>query len=720
MGLSLGHSPWLLIGSVVTAALLSYWVYRRTVPMLSTTWRGTLGSLRFLALALLLFLLMEPVARTVSQTTRPPLLAVVVDDTKSMKVVTGDSTTSVNRARSAVQPTLDHLQQRVKNATTEYYTFDSDLRPLSTRPLDSLSFRGDRTDIAGALEQLSKQAQNDPLSAVVLVSDGQYNTGQTPLRIADQYPVPIHTVTVGDSTGQRDLQVRRVVTNRLAYTDSEVPVQAVLQSNRVDAQTVTVSLYAGDALQTQKKIRLPGGTAEVPVTFTFEPEEPGVMQLSVQADPVPDEAIVENNTRSTTIRIHDRKRRVLLLGAAPSPSFTAVRRVLERDQNTTVTARIPRADGSFYGGTLPDTLSAYDLVVNAGFPSSGVSGREIERVSRTLSEGTPALFFLQSQTDVSAWMNSFDAHLPARPERATLQFRSGTGTTANAGEQHPVLQRELFSSETLDQLPPLTVPAPSWAPTPDAEVLINGHRQDGRQSDPLLITRRRAGQRTALFLGVDPWRWTLLPSSSASADSAWSELVSDLVRWATTDAQDQQVQIHPAASAFDGGESVSFTGQVYDESMSPLSSATVQVELVDTAGTEQQYTMDPAGQGQYSLDVGPLPEGTYKYEASARYSGRSIGRDGGQFSVGALQLETQSPRSNPVLMRQIAERSGASSYVAGETSSLPSALRASSAFSPNVHTSTTEQRLWHRWPFLAVVLGLLVTEWALRKRLGLT
>mgnify|MGYP000453351142 CR=1 FL=1 len=183
---------------------------------------------------------------------------------------------------------------------------------------------------------------------------------------------------------------------------------------------------------------------------------------------------------------------------------------------------------------------------------------------------------------------------------------------------------------------------------------------------------------------------------------------------------DRQVRVQPATATFEGDEPVTFTGQVYDGSMTPVSEATVDVTITDSTGTEYPHSMTPLGNGRYDLAVGSLPEGTYQYEAIARYSGRTLGQDQGQFSVGALRLEYQQTRANPVLMRQIAARSGGRAYTENETTTFANDLSTSSTFSPTTVTNTTEAELWRTSFFLAVILALLAAEWTLRKRFGLT
>jgi hypothetical protein len=718
MAFSFSYSPWLLGLSVLLAGGLTYWSYRYTIPALSSSKRWGLGVLRFLSLILLCFLLLEPVLQMVDETENPPLLAVLIDDSQSMRVVQGtDSATTAVRDRltTLLAPLSDDLP-----GTARFFGFNTSVRALPEAPTDSLTFTGRRSDLGAALQDITEELQGQNLRAVALVSDGQYNSGRDPARVADRFPVPVHTITVGDTTRRRDLKIQQVVTNDRAYVDTEVPVRVTLQATDLGEARTTVTLQQDGQPVDTARVALPDGVAETTLDLTFRPASPGLRRLTVQAAPLDGETLTENNVRTVRLRVLDNKRRVLLLGDVPSPSYSALRRVFARDANTTLTARVPKKDGSFYNGPLPDSLDRFDVVVCAGFPSAVVPEAPVRRVARQINAGTPALFVIGHRTDLSAWRTHFAEALPAMSAESSLSFAEAAFAPVDTERSHPVLQIEDADVGLFRRLPPVDVPTAAWTPTPDAQVLAEASRPALSRTDPALILRRRAGQRTALLLTTGTWRWATLPPDLSAADPLWPGLLSNLLRWVSTNTDDQPVRVQPATSTFDGDQPVTFRGQVYDESQSPVSQATLNLTITDSTGTEYPHTMEPLGNGRYTLDVGSLPEGTYRYSATATLDDTSIGTDNGSFSVEALRLEYQQTRADPVLMRRIAARSGGNAYTAETASALPADLGADSSFAPTVSTNTREAELWRTSLFLAIILVLLAAEWTLRKRFGLS
>ena len=129
--------------------------------------------------------------------------------------------------------------------------------------------------------------------------------------------------------------------------------------------------------------------------------------------------------------------------------------------------------------------------------------------------------------------------------------------------------------------------------------------------------------------------------------------------------------------------------------------------------------MRAAGNGRYELSVGTLPAGNYQYSAVAERDTQQLGTDRGTFAVGSVGIEYLNTRANPTLMRQIALRSGGSVVDPDSLDQLGRALTSSGQFTPVITREEREERLW-QWPYLlALAIGLLTSEWVLRKRSGL-
>ena len=724
MSLSLSYSPFLLALCALAAAGLAYWAYRRTVPALAPGRRALLMGLRWLALFLVLFLLFEPVWQRVLRDERPPVLAVLVDESQSLSLSGEDSTDAAGGVAQAVRETLRRLPVDQVEGEIRLFTFSGRVRAVAEDSaeitFDSLQFQGERTDIARALDEAREALADQNLRGVLLVSDGQYNTGRNPIYLAERYPVPIHTVVVGDTTRRQDVAIRRVVTNEIAYVGAELPVRAGLRAVDYAGERVNVSLLRGGEVLGSQTVDLPEGATEVPVDLTYTPSEAGLQRLSVAVTRLDGEATYRNNTAALNVRVLESRQRVLLLAAAPGPDVAALHSLLLQDPNADVVRRVQKAQGAFYGGPFPaDSLDRFDAIVLAGYPGAAANPADVQRLAQAAEAGVPLFFHFTQQTSLDLLSGALSDVLPVTAEAVRGGFMEATPQITPLGAQHPILDDLDAEANLLRRLPPLAYSESRWQASPDARVLATIEVRGVPLDDPLLVIRQRSGQRSAALLGAGTWRWRNLPEDLDDASVFWPTLFSNLLRWVTTREDDRPVRVEPVAETFTGSEPVEFTGQVYDESLEPVDGASVELEIVASDGARYPYSMESAGNGRYTLDAGAFPEGTYTYQASARRADVRLGEDRGNFAVGGLTLEFRETRADAPLMRQIAQRSGGSFFPQDDVASLPVRLAASETFTPVVFEEERPDELWRRYAFLIAVILLLTAEWFLRKRSGM-
>ena len=697
--IAFGTGWWLLIPAAALAAGAAFFAYRFSAFKPPAPWRGVLPALRFASLFLCLVLLLQPVWRHTAKPITPPILAVLLDE--SLSLASHDSLLMSNaHALSALE------------ADVRLFGFSSTTRALPSA--DSLQIAGVRTDIAGALAGVDAVLTNDHLRAVLLFSDGRYNTGRNPLHVAAQYPVPIHTVAVGDTLEQRDVQIRRTVANEIGYVDTVIPVEISVMGQGYENQQIVVSLAQGSTMVSTVRTTVPTDGVVRSVRMEFAPETAGLQQLTASITHLDGEATHANNTRVITLNILDNRQRILLVAGAPHPDLAALRALLGSDEAREVVTLIQKDAQSFYENTVPDSLAAYDLIVLVGYPGHDASPALTQQVS---ASGARLFFVLTEQTDLAVVRARLAESLPVVPAPGSPLLGEAAFEVTPMGWQHAAFQ-SLPAASPL-QLPPLRFSAMHWQLSPDARVLAQANVGGVSNMGPLLVVRTRDGVRTAALLGAGTWRWQNLPEDLADGDGWWPTLLDNLVQWLLAPEDDRRVRVEPVWAAFAGGEEVQFAGQVYNESLRGVEGATVALRVAAPDGTQFPYTMSDLGNGRYAADIGTLPEGSYMYEARAMRGDVLMGSDAGAFTVGALVLEYTDMRADAPLLRQIANRSGGQFLPADDVGALAAVLRADSAFAPRITAETRERALW-QWPLLlAAILTLLTTEWVLRKRIGL-
>ena len=720
MSLSFGISPWLLIPCLIVAAGLGYWVYQNTVPTLAPAKRFALTALRTTTLALVLFLLFKPILENIINTEQAPMLAVLIDDSQSLQInieEEADTLSISQQTRDAVQ----NFANENIDGNVRYFRFSSDITPTGNESAvaDSLSFEGERTNVSHALAYIREQYKDENLQGVLLISDGQYNTGRNPVYLAERYPVPIHTVVVGDTTRRRDVQIRRVTTNDIAYVDDELPIQVGLLSEGFGGDRVTVTLYENGNVLTQTNVNLPAGTTETPVDLFHTPKAEGLRRYTVGVSRLTGEATYRNNTESFAVRVLENKKRILLFAAAPEPDVAAIQQLLSLDPNIEVSSFIQKSRSEFYSGQLPDSLENFDAAILAGYPGKFANTTVASTIAQAIESGLPAFFILSRQTDLSVLRKTFANALPAQPRVLRTNYIESTFIPTTEGLQHPIMQISDTPDEAWFALPPLVFNDTRWQASPDARVLATHQVRGIQLDDPMLIIRNQNQHRTAALLGAGTWRWKNLPDDLQTVAPFWADMFANTLQWITTREDDRPVRVAPVDDLFSGGSPIQFEGQVYDESLNPVDGASIEIEVTQADSIRYPYNMEAIGNGRYSLNIGALPEGTYRYRATAQQNGIDLGTDAGSFAVGSLTLEYKETQADGQLMYQIAQRSGGQVIEPNQPANLKRHLDDSGSFVPVVFEERVESELWQRYVFFIIILVLLTTEWLVRKRSGM-
>jgi hypothetical protein len=696
------------------AATLAYLAYRYTIPPVSRSLRLILMMLRGAGLFLLFLLIGEPLLSLVYHRLEKPVLAVLIDQSKSMTIQDKAGDRKAILLKTVASPALRSIQG---NSTLLYGVFDTKLRVLQSFAKDSISFTGEGTDIGGALKQLKDLTSEKNIQGVLLISDGNATLGPSPLFEAEETGFPVFAVGIGDTSEQHDVLIRRVVANTITYVGNKVPVDVTVKSSGYASEKVEVTIQDGGKVLDRKTVQLEPGTREYDVPLSFTPDADGTKKISVEVSQLPGEISSQNNRSSFYVKVLKSKMRVLLVGGAPSADLAAIRRALQDDNNIEVKAFIGKGVGQFYEGLLGEQdLRDADCFVLVGFPDSTSSSGAVAAIANAAGSGKGILFVLSRMTDFRK-LQVLQAYLPftmpARKGEETQMFLA----VSEAERTNPIL-RISSSFDIWSKLPPSFSLDEPFHAKPEALVLASARIQASVSGVPLIVSRHVNRSKSVAILCYGLWRWKSYSESIPGADRVLENLSSNTVRWLITRDDEKPVQVRPTKEIFAGADPVEFTGQVYDENYRPINDAEVSL-AVSQKGQTSQLTLSSLGNGRFEGALDPLPEGDYTYTAKAVAGGRQLAEEKGSFSVGGLNVEFQETRANRSLLEQIASRTGGRLYDAGNLDRLPQDVAVLPNFRPRDVNIAQQFELWNKSWMLASLVALFAIEWFLRKRHGM-
>jgi hypothetical protein len=716
--LRVGASPLFALLAIALAALAAFLYYRTTLPPVASLRRRLLMVLRGLAIALMLLLILEPVLRIISTASHPPVLTVLVDESKSM----GMTDKSGDRSATVLSLLRSHELRRIgEHATVQYVAFSTSPRTIPAESLAGISFTGDGTDIAEALHAAAAERTSGSAHAILLVSDGVTTLGKNPLHDVESYGTPVYTVGVGDPAEQRDILITHIASNAVVYAGVPAPVDVLVKSTGFPGRNVEVSVSDGSRILDRRMLALQDGVREYAVALTYVPEGEGVRSYTVSVSSLPGELTTKNNHRSFTARVRKSALQVLLIAGMPSPDVTALRQALAEVEQFTVRSFTQSPAGAFYEGTLRrETIDSADCIVLAGFPTTTT----LPSVAQTLfpaidGRRVPVMVLATKQSDLrtldrsASWL-PFTVDQPSAAEYEVSVDPSATekAIPAFTPEHHE-------ADDPWLRLPPVFTTRSTIRVRPDAVVHASTRAQATNVTRPVILSRRVERRRVVAVILHGVWRWRLMAQRSAETKTFYGAFVANTLRWLTAPDEAGPVIARPFKDSFAQGEPLMFTAQVYDARGGIVNDA--EVKLVVQRGSEsREALLPPRGNGRYEGGTAGIhADGVFRYKVAASRGSTVVGSDSGQVRISGTAIEFLNTRMDAGVLSALSARTGGTFLLPAELGQLDSLLAGDPAFTQRTTSSVSEIHVRMSPWYVGLLVLLFATEWFIRKRSGM-
>ncbi|MBD2700350.1 VWA domain-containing protein [Spirosoma sp. BT702] len=697
-------SPWWILVCLLVGAAYAFAMYQPLPRLMaggSTTVGGFdkrttygLAALRFVIVSFLCFLLLNPLIRSLRTLTEKPKVVLAVDNSES---VAAAGRPALNQALTGLQTLRQQLAD--KGLDVAVRTFGD---TVTESDLTQIPFTQRTTDLSGLLSRIRSDYEGRNLTDVVLVSDGIFNQGLSPT--FGQYPFTVQTVGLGDTVAKRDVQLRGVIANRIAYLGNQFPVQAEIVSNGFQGRSATVVLRQNGRELGRQSISFGKSDTFNQVTFTTTATQKGVQHYVVEVLPQPGEFSTRNNRQDVYLDVIDGKEKVLLLALAPHPDIKAIRNILERNQNYELDIRILTGTPA-EAPPLPDKV--YDLLILHQIPDNGGVGNQL--VQKYLVRNTPTLFVLGNQSALGPF-NTSNSVL-----QIAAQANQSDKVTGVFNPEFKQLNLDAAKLDILSKLPPLLAPYGEFRLQPGSEVVLWQQVGSVRTTKPLLALNVTSPRKTAVLAGEGLWGWRLEEYALTDKQEVVDELLQKVIQLISVKEDRRKLRVYPIRNEFVAGEKVIFETEMYNDIYEEVFDKPVRLEISDEKGVTRSFNYTPTAANR-RFEISRLPQGAYRFRATANVNNRSE-QSAGQFVVRDLQLEAINTTADHGMLRQLAQQSGGQFYTANRIDDLVRNL--GSRPHPARLTSTEEMNELINWRWLFfLVLTLASVEWGLRKFYG--
>ncbi len=720
--LGLSGSWWWLILLIVLATGFTLFVYRRTVPEIPTSKKAILVTLRWIAIFLLLFILFEPMFTLIRGAFEKPKLAVLLDNSLSMALVDAKGDRKQDYKNAVAGSDFLSLPESQRNIIS----FDYDTKEYKNFNFDSLKLKGQLTDISKSFKFVNQVLEKENTGAVLLITDGSYNTGNNPIYESDLTGKKVYVIGIGDTTEPKDASIQSIITNDIAYIDNPVPVNVNLKISGFSGGEVSIKLLDNGAQISEQKVTISSDKQVYSLLFQYNPKAEGIRKLTASVSNLDGELTLKNNSLSEFINVLKNKRKIVIFSGSPNPDLTFLRSIYEGEKGVEVKTFIQKQGAEYFeGNPTKALLHDAEMIVLIGFPINTTPQNSMELIRDEVEKGKP-LFFIASQYLDYIKLKPLEDYLPFNTISSKPQEFLALGDFKKESASNPILKISGAESdiESWNQLPPIFRTETFVRVKPESEVLAGIKVNNTQLKEPLILTRNFQNKKSIAVLGYGLYRWKLLGYAAevskgrTNVPDLYSTFVQNSHRWLSINQEYKNVIIKTTKKVYNQSEKVEFYAQIYDAMYAPVENANVQIKI--TGGNQNRELMlNSIGNGRYTGFVEGLAEGDYFFSGDATQNGTLLGKDNGRFSIGDVSLEYLDLRMNIGLLRTLAERSGGKFYFASNASSFMNDLRKDAFFKEKAMTLRSEYNLWNLSWILGLAILCLTLEWFLRKRSGL-
>ena len=365
---------------------------------------GWLELLRFVLVCLVVITLNQPEWLESQPPEQRSTLAVLWDKSNSMQtqdVLDDQNTTAKRKSRAeTIQPLISEKVWKSPDDTELNVVFE----PFSSL-LDPAE---EATDINAGLARVLEN--HTTLRGVVLLSDGDWNIGNSPVEAATRFHmkgVPVYTVGVGSEVPLPDLELVSMDVPTYGVTKKQLRIPFVVRNTIGQDREVNLTLSIDDKSTFTKVITVPAmGQAQDNMSWTAK--ETGDYTLTIRITPDMQELIPENNELSASISVREEQLKVLVIDAYPRWEYRYLRNALERDAGVDVTCllfhpKLPQLGGGRgYIKRFPDAraLSKFDVVFlgDIGIIPNQLTTAHAQELRQLVSAQAAGIVFLPGRT----------------------------------------------------------------------------------------------------------------------------------------------------------------------------------------------------------------------------------------------------------------------------------------------------------------------------------
>lgn len=652
--------------------------------------KGLLFAFRVLTVFIIAFLLLTPFLRSLKTEKEKPTIIVAQDASRSVLK---------EMSVSSQQKYKQDLYKLIEDLSIDYlvdtYSFGQNVRNEL-----ALDFPDPSSNLAAFFQEMYDLYSNQNLGAIIWASDGIYNQGSDPLYMNDRISVPVMSIALGDTSIKKDLVLKKIFNNQIAYLGDKFTVQVDVSSKNCTGAQTKMSVFSGKKKVYDKIIEIKGEDYFETHEIVLDADITGTQKFTIILSEIDGELTAENNQKAFYIDVLDSRQKVLILANAPHPDLGTLKRAILTNKNFEVEIKYPEKDNI--------DLSETDLLIFHQLPSTRLNCKAIfdEAQQKKIAQ----MLIMGTQTNIPNF---------SIVQQVLEVIKRGNQSNESQAELSPEFNFFTLSDpirSLVPLLPPVYTNFADYKVKKDAQILMKQKISGVKTNFPLFVFGTDQGIKKAIISGEGIWKWRMVDFVQNNSFDNFDELISKSVQYLSNKEDKRRFKTFTSNSVFDESESIIIDAELYNSNYERINEPEVTLRLTNDNKEEFQYTFSKT-KNAYQLKIGSLAEGKYKYQAQTMFNNESFDSEG-SFVVKTIELEAFDLQANHTLLHQISSRTGGQVFSPEQINQVKDSIVASNLVKPVLYESVRTRALIHeKWIFV-LLLFLLSSEWFFRRFFG--
>ncbi len=677
---SLQYSAWWLIAIFIVSGSMAWLLYSG-----KNSWnkrmRIFLGSLRFISFFLVLLLLLNPQITSVWSYKEKPVFPIVVDNSQSIPMAMKND--------KAIKETITAVQKKLQDIGFESVIYT---HAKQTPSVDSFSFDHQSSNIATLLSKTEKSLSSKKTENILLFSDGIYNSGISPSYLP--YHAKISVLGLGDTVPRKDLVLKSVQNNSVAFMGNKFPLRAEIQTTGFQNTEIELLLKGSKGIIERQKLKVKSDFWFEKIDFAIPATEKGFQRFTIEIVPKEGESNLLNNKMSTYVDVVDDRENVLIISEAPHPNIKAIRSALSNAKNIQIELLIL--------GINEPKNQVYDLIILHNCLISSVSESK-----KYIKENSSILYIAGSETDFGRF-NTENGILEVISRNESDEVLAAPNT---AFSKFKLNEKSDFVFGTL---PPVAVPFGELKPKSGTEIALFQKINAIQSTKPLLVFGQ-GKRKTGVLLTDGIWQWRMYEAQETGKSEMVDELIIKTVQYLSSKEDKRKFRIYPHQREYYEGETPRIETELYNDLYEKVYGQKTVFQLSSKESKTKTFEFSPS-EGNSALVLPALPAGVYKISAKTNYSGKELSSTS-EFIIKERQLEALDLRANHELLRELCQKNDGTFFPWQDREKLLKLLDKLETKIIWKKEEKTRDLIEEKWFYFLIFL-LIGTEWTIRRYSG--